>query len=163
MHKIISLSLASVFLLTACETPQIYSPTQRPDYSIRVAPDAQGKMTAIAPGCPSWASSTTNPYDNQPLPQHGCATARNLAMMIEKPEDLVHGRPLDDSSGVMAVGAMRRYYNNQTRGLIYPSGTPDTIADTTTAPTGNSSLTGDATGGGSSSGSSSSSSSAVTP
>lgn len=156
MHKILSLSLASLLLLAGCESPQIYPPTPKPDLTIHVVPTPNG-MTAVPPTCPSWASATIDPYDNQPLPQFGCATARNLAMMVERPEDLVHGRDSGNSSGVMAVGSMRRYYNNQTRGLIYPSSAPDTAVDATTAPSAASPMTGDATGSAAASSSSSSS------
>jgi hypothetical protein len=142
--------------LTACDV--LYPPTTTPDYTIRVTPTANG-LAAIPPTCPDWTSNTTNPYDNQPLPQLGCANARNMALMVEKPEDLVQGRKLGDTRGTVMVGAMRRYDNNQTRGLVRPSAQPDDVVDITTSPASASAMTGDATGSSSSTSSSSSSSS----
>jgi len=107
-------------------------------------------MVAIPPGCPNWTTATTDPYDNQPLPQFGCANARNLAIMVDRPEDLVRGRDMGDSSGVLTVGAMRRYYNNQTRGLLDLDTSPDMSSAITTSPTPTSSMTGEAAGGSSS-------------
>jgi len=142
---VLLLGLSSV--LAACTSP--YEPTLRPDYSIRVIPTKQGGL-AIPPECPSWAEETADPFDNQPLPQFGCASARNLAAMVEKPEDLVIGRKLDNARGVLAVGAVRRYDNNQTRGLVMPGPDNSQVA-ITTAPTAASEMTGDVTAGGSSS------------
>jgi len=144
MNKYHFTSLAFILLgLTACVDP--YEPTLRPDYTIRVVPTAQGDV-AVAPPCPSWATENADPYDNQPIPQFGCAYARNLALMAERPDDLIEGRPLADARGVTAVGAVRRYDNNQTRGLITPDAEVSQVA-ATTASTGASSLTGDVTGG----------------
>jgi hypothetical protein len=149
---LISLGL---FSLGACDP---YPPTLTPDYTIRVMPSQNG-LVAVPPTCPSWATDVTDPYDNQPVPQYGCANARNLALMAEKPEDLVHGRDLDDTRGVVMVGTIRRYDNNQTRGLLYTTATPDSSVDATTATTPTSSMSGDVTGSASSSSSSSSPSS----
>jgi hypothetical protein len=149
------LILVAALLTVGCD---LYTPTMKPDYTINVVPTAAGAV-AVAPTCPSWAENTLNPYDNQPLPQFGCASARNLAMMAERPEDLVKGRELGPTRGVPLVGAIRRYDNNQTRGLIFPSSQPDTVVDVTTASTPASTMTGDVTGSASSSGSSSSGSS----
>jgi len=148
------LSVLGLVALTAC---QLYDPTPHPDYAIRVTPTIQGGI-ATPPECPSWSKEVIDPYDNQPPPQYGCADARNLAMTVETPNDLVLPRDLGPMRGVEAVGAMRRYDNNQTRGLIHP-GTEDNQAAVTTASSGASSLSGDITGG-ASSGSSSSAASA---
>ncbi len=134
----------AMLALAACADP--YPPTPKPDYAIRIAPSAKG-LVAVPPECPSYATATIDPYDNQPLPQFGCANARNLAMMVEKPEDLLKGREMGDTRGVIAVGAMRRYDNNQTRGLIDTTSSPNSAVATTTASTPSSGMTGDAAGG----------------
>jgi hypothetical protein len=152
LHLALSLSLIA---LAGC---QIYPPTATPDYTIRVANTPQG-MKAIPPSCASWSADVANPYDNEPIPNYGCADARNLAMEVDQPSDLVAPRTLGPTRGVAMVGAIRRYDNNQTRGLIYVSPTLDTAVDVTTAPTGASSMSGDVTGVASQSSSSSSSSS----
>jgi len=139
---IILVSLA-VLLLAACSSP--YPPTPKPDYTIRVIQTPNG-MVAVPPPCPSWVNDTSNPYDNQPLPQFGCANARNLAMMVERPEDLTQGRPLGPTSGVTSVGSMVRYNNNQTRGLIWTGQEPNQMS-ATTASTATSAMTGEMTSG----------------
>ena len=153
-HLLLALFLS--ISLVACDT--LFQPTPTPDYRIHVRSGSQG-MTAIAPECPAWSGQEASAFDNQPIPQFGCASARNLAMMVDRPDDLIRGRDFGDSSGVMANGAMRRYYNNQTRGLLDLSSSPDLSVAVTTATTATSSLTGDATGSASGSGSGSSSSS----
>lgn len=123
--------------LTACAI----NPTPTPNYTIGVQSTAQGKV-AVAPECLNWTDNLANPYDNQPLPQLGCANARNLAFMVERPDDLIQGRDPGTSSGVLAVGAMRRYESNQTRGLLDLSAAPDLSLAVTSAPTAASSLNG---------------------
>ena len=80
--------------LSGCNT--FYDPTPTPDYTVHVVPTATG-MVAVPPDCPPWSSATVNPYDNQPIPQFGCANARNLSLMVDRPSDLVKGRNLGDS------------------------------------------------------------------
>ena len=158
--KKLSVPLLAVGLLAlaACEDP--YNPTLRPDYVIHVAPSAQGDV-AVPPPCPDYTTYSADPFDNQPMPQFGCASARNLAAMVENPDDLVQGRNLGPTRGVHSVGEVRRYDNDQTRGLIVPGAEVNQQA-TTTSSTATSALSGDVTGGAGSSSSSSSSSSATT-
>lgn len=116
-------------------------PTPKPDYVIRVKTQ-NGKTVAIPPTCASWNTDVVDPFDNQPLPQFGCATARNLAMMVERPADLVgEPRPMGPPDSVTTLGATVRYRHNQTRGFVWPSGDPSQIA-ITTAPVPNSALNG---------------------
>ena len=144
MKKTSYASLASLILvLSACV--DLNASTPRPDYTIRVVPTAQGDV-AVAPPCPSYATELADPLDNQPMPQFGCASTQNLASMIENPDDLVQGRTLGPARAVTSVGAIRRYDNNQTRGLIIPGAEANQQA-TTTAPAAASALTGDVTGG----------------
>jgi hypothetical protein len=157
-HNLTSLVLA-LCVLSACCDP--YQPTFRPNYVIKVVPTAQGEV-AVPPPCPSWSSEISDPFDEQPLPQYGCANARNLASMVERPEDLVQGRALGETRGVTQVGAIRRYDNNQPRGLITPDAEVSQVA-ATTATTAASSMTGDVTGSSSSSSSSSAATTAAAP
>lgn len=137
-----NLILAALMTLTlaACDP---YSPTMHPDYAIRVTPTAAGGV-ATPPACPSWSSETTDPFDNQPVPQFGCADAQNLSAMVEKPNDLIIARPIGDARGVTTVGAIRRYDNNQPRGLI-GTGEESNVTAVTTAPAAASTMTGDVT------------------
>lgn len=132
------LSLALLMMATACAD---ISPTMRPDYAIRVVPTAQGGV-ALAPACPSYAAETANPFDNQPMPQFGCADARNLAAMVERPNDLVQPQDIGPMRGVAAVGAERRYDNNQTRGLIW-TGADTNVVAATSSPAPASQMSGD--------------------
>lgn len=131
-------ALAALLFVAACAD---IDPTLRPDYAIRVVPTAQGGV-AFPPACPSYAAETANPFDNQPMPQYGCADARNLAAMVERPNDLVQPQDIGPMRGVAAVGAERRYDNNQTRGLIWTGTDPNVVA-TTTSPAPASSMSGD--------------------
>ncbi|MER2519828.1 MAG: CpaD family pilus assembly lipoprotein [Bdellovibrionales bacterium] len=150
MHRILFLScpsrsalfqasaLLAALMATACvELP----PTPKPDYAIHVKTQ-NGKTAAIPPQCASWNADITDPFDNQPLPQFGCANARNLALMIDRPEDLLEGRPVGAPDSVTSLGAVVRYRNNQTRGLIWTGSDANSVA-TTTASTPASSMTGE--------------------
>jgi hypothetical protein len=160
MKKSLMLMSFGLLTLAACSSP--YGGTPRPDYTIRVVPTPNGPI-AVAPTCPSWATDTSDPFDNQPIPQFGCANARNLALMVEQPEDLVKGRDLGPARATTTVGAIRRYDNNQTRGLLDPDTSPDMAAAVTTSSTASSSLSGDATGSASSSSSSAPAAAAAAP
>jgi pilus assembly protein CpaD len=129
--------MISLLGIAACTTPT-------PDYTIRVIPASDGQTAqAIPPTCPRWSDNAANYEDGQPLPQFGCADARNLAIMVDNPEDLLQGREPGPASGVLAAGSIIRYNNNQTRGLLDTSQQSDTTAASTTAPVSNSSMTGE--------------------
>ena len=130
------LTVSLLLGLGACD-----SITPTPDYAIKVSPTADGGYAAVPPQCPRPADNDLNFFDNQPLPQFGCANARNLALEIERPEDLIKGRESGPASGVTTSGSILRYYNNQTRGLLYLSPQPDTSVDVTSAPSASSGLT----------------------
>ena len=118
--------------------------TPAPDYAIKVVPASDGHPAqAIPPACPRWSDNDLNFFDNQPLPQFGCADARNLAMEVARPEDLLQGRNPGSARGVTAAGTIMRYDNNQTRGLVDLQQQPDTTPAATTAPSASSKLTGD--------------------
>jgi type IV pilus biogenesis protein CpaD/CtpE len=96
--------------------------TTSPDYSIKLAPTADGQgYVAMPPACPAWSNNDLNLVDNQPLPQFGCATSRNLAIMVDRPEDLIKGRTPDAANGASSAAAMERYNTNKTTPLINPT------------------------------------------
>ena len=97
----------------------------------------------------------TDPYDNQLTPQFGCSNARNLALSVERPDDLVHGRELGPQRAATAVGSIRRYDNDQTRGLIDPNTNADSSLAATTSSAPASAMSGDVTASSAASGSSS--------
>jgi pilus assembly protein CpaD len=155
MQRPIALAfITSLLGLAACG-----SHTMNPDYSIGVTPTPDGtSYVAVPPNCADWKDENANLFDNQPMPQFGCANARNLAIMVDNPNDLMQGRNLDPARGVVISGAILRYDSSQTRGLIYPSQTPDTASDSTTSSTATSGLSGETQPASGSAGSSSSSS-----
>jgi hypothetical protein len=114
-----------------------------PDYSIKVVPTADGNYAAVPPSCVRPSDTDLNFFDNQPLPQFGCANARNLALMVDRPQDLLQGRDSGPANGVTTAGSILRYNSNQTRGLVYLATTPDNSADATTASTSSSGLSGE--------------------
>ena len=155
-------TLSGIFIVLALAACDLYPPTPHPDYTIHVVSTPQGDV-AVPPTCASYVTAVQDPFDNQPQPQFGCATARNLALSVERPSDLVQGRELGPERGVNAVGSIRRYDNNQTRGLIDPESSTDSIVSITTAPVSNSPMTGDITGGQGSTSSGSSATPSSTP
>jgi pilus assembly protein CpaD len=57
-------------------------------------------------------------FANLPLPNFGCATARNLALQVADPRDLVVGRRLAPAEGETAGAAVRAYREGRTKPLI---------------------------------------------
>jgi hypothetical protein len=137
--RLLNLCLMACLLgVAACGT------STPPDYTIRVVPASDGQSAqAIPPTCPSWSGNDLNAFDNQPLPQFGCADARNLALMVDNPNDLLQGRQPGAASGVTTAGSIVRYNNNQTRGLMDTGQQTDTTPASTTAPVSNSSMSGE--------------------
>jgi hypothetical protein len=64
--------------------------------------------------------------------------------MIDNPNDLVEGRTMGNARSVTAVGSIRRYDNDQPRGLIMPVSETSQAA-TSTAPATASAMSGDVT------------------
>ncbi|PZU08600.1 CpaD family pilus assembly lipoprotein [Sphingomonas sp.] len=60
---------------------------------------------ATVPGCPDWSDRDLPPGEGQSS-NYGCATALNLAAMIDDPRDLVRGRT-DATTGADATIATR--------------------------------------------------------
>ena len=108
--------LAALFALAACGA------TPTPDYAIKLspAPDGHG-LVATQPACPSWHDVALAADENVAWPQFGCATARNLAAQVERPSDLVRGRPTEPANPEKTAAAMERYLANQTTPLIDPN------------------------------------------
>ena len=62
-------------------------------------------------GCPNWDRAASPDFQNQQMPNYGCAVSGNVAAMVADPQDLVHGRegsPLVDTlTAGKAVGSYR--------------------------------------------------------
>lgn len=106
-------SLALLLTLSACVT----GPT--PDKRIKLMPSADGKRTiAVPPECLSWHDAASEPYENVSLPQYGCASARNLAAQVERPEDLIAGRELGKADAVVSAASVQDYRAGRTKALF---------------------------------------------
>jgi hypothetical protein len=121
MRASLLLALALLALpLAACE--DMTKTTSAPDLTIKLAPSADGKrMIAVPPECANWRTDELGTFENQPMPQFGCASARNLAAMIEKPEDLVQGRDLAPADGTVTAAGEQLYRQGKTVQLVNPS------------------------------------------
>ena len=119
-----------------------------PDYRIGLAPAADGGLIAVPPACPEWRTHNLGSFQNDPWPQYGCASARNLAVMVERPADLAEGRPTGYANAETTTGAMERYITGKTKPLMDPSAAaPSNAASSGSGATGGSAI-GAATAGG---------------
>ena len=59
--------------------------------------------------CPNWAAHAAGPFENRPSSFLGCANRMNLEMMVERPSDLVKGRPLGSSDGEREAASVKAY------------------------------------------------------
>lgn len=119
----LALCSVAVFLLGGCEEAwnNPFEMSSTPDYRIKLMTRPDGRLEAIPPECPSWRTENNSPWQNDPWPQYGCANARNLAAMVEQPEDLIVGRALDPASGSRAAYSIKRYNEGKTAALIDPN------------------------------------------
>ncbi len=117
MRSLLLICSVALIGLGGCGTTD----SSKSDFSIRLVPGADGHLVAVPAPCPSWATTTPDPLDNGPWPQYGCASARNLAAVVERPEDLIRGRDWGDASGEQTASAMRRYVQDKTYPMIDPS------------------------------------------
>jgi pilus assembly protein CpaD len=103
-----------------------------------VVPQGQMRLTVdqtvvTAPNCPNWSKAPGNDFDNTLHSDFGCATASNLAAMIDDPRDLAGGRAMGPPRGDAALAAIKRYNT----GKVAPLSGQDTGSDLTlpSAPT----------------------------
>ena len=103
--------------------------------TVEVGPDtvvvAAESWSARTLPCPDW-SKTGGVYDpfNLPGSNLGCATARNLADMVEDPRDIEVGRKPGAGSGLLGASAVDRLYNDKVKGGSSSSGAPPSSSPT---------------------------------
>jgi hypothetical protein len=116
---------AALLLLTACTSVS----TPRPDHRIVVVPtnSEATSFVAIPPECLPWHETVFGFNDNQPLATFGCANARNLALSVEKPSDLIAGRDPGIADASKAASAIQRYQAGQVLGLFHNLEPPSPI------------------------------------
>ena len=120
-----SLTKPSVLVLAAvllCGCVDVFPTSPTPDYTIRLMPASGGKgVIAVPPECPDWRTTNNGPLENTPWPQFGCANTRNLAAMVERPEELVEGSESGPANGTNVAGSMQRYNEGKAAALIDPN------------------------------------------
>ena len=89
------------------------------DPTITGAPVAPGtirivvsRMKATVPGCPDWSRDESTEFNANTSSNQGCAINGNLAAMVARPEDLIHGAAdtgtNDVASSAKAIVAYRK-------------------------------------------------------
>ena len=66
--------------------------------------------------CGDFSSDVTANWTNRRHSNHGCATRRNLGLMVENPMDLVRPRPLSGADGERAVRVIQLYRSGEVTG-----------------------------------------------
>ena len=73
------------------------------------------RYVVIPPSCPDWSGSSKNDANNAPDSNFGCATARNLSLMVAHPRDLVHGRTLEPAPAIRFHKSLESYRQGDTQ------------------------------------------------
>lgn len=99
--------LVSGYGLLLAEQPPV-SPNPVTAGTIRVV---VSRMQAGVPNCPDFSRNSSNEFESNTSSNYGCAINRNLAAMIARPEDLVHGSgggSYDAATGYRAIDSYRK-------------------------------------------------------
>ncbi|MBI1273609.1 MAG: hypothetical protein GC131_05960 [Alphaproteobacteria bacterium] len=128
-HLLGALALVTATMLLSGCFESLKTKTVNPDYRIMVMPSTaeEGTFVAVPPTCADWRTYIVSPVDNQPIPSLGCANARNLAMMVEDPEDLIDGGELGPTDAKKAANSVLRYRWDVPYGLHDPTSPPNSI------------------------------------
>ncbi len=73
------------------------------------------RYVAIPPSCPDWSGSSNSGINNAPSSNFGCATARNLSLMVAHPRDLIQGRTLEPAQAVRFHKSLESYRQGETQ------------------------------------------------
>ncbi|MGR6328678.1 CpaD family pilus assembly protein [Sphingomonas sp. XXL09] len=85
-HDQVAGVVARYGLLLSTDTPVTNAPVAAGAVRVVVT-----RMRASVPGCPDWSRNSSNEFDANASSNYGCAVNSNLAAMIARPSDLVHG------------------------------------------------------------------------
>lgn len=96
----------------ATSSPEAWRLNRRAEIVVR-------RHVVTLPDCADWSKPSGIDPHNRPSSHIGCASARNLAVMVADPADLVHGRTLGPADGVREADALRRYRDDNVRPLQY--------------------------------------------
>lgn len=82
---------------------------------------AATRYVATPPSCPDWSKRSETDHDNLPPSNFGCATERNLGVMLADPADLVRGRDHAGQDGDASTLGIQRYRAGKTTPLQAPN------------------------------------------
>ncbi len=102
----VSGTLAARGLLISDEVPITAAPVAPGTVRVVVS-----RMKASVPGCPDWEHRLDTTFESATSPNYGCAVNRNLAAMVARPEDLIHGAgttTTDPATSNRAIVAYRK-------------------------------------------------------
>ncbi len=103
------LPMLAVVLLSGCSASAPISPR---DHKIALVPDPDraGHLKALPPQCGEWDEDWLHPFTNGNAANFGCATAHNLALIVQNPADLEYpSEPSSSADAYVAAGALDRY------------------------------------------------------
>jgi hypothetical protein len=115
--------LAAALALAGCSA----NPTERAEWPVTVAPVpglAAGqpeRLVAVPPECgavPATVSKMRGTSWHNPYLGLGCSQARNFALQVEEPRDLLAGRPTGAPDGEREARAIDRYHKGEEKDLM---------------------------------------------
>ena len=71
------------------------------------------RYSAEVPGCPNWSDDPARSFTNELSSNFGCATATNLALMVDDPRDLLRGRDLAPADGAFLANTLGLYQRSE--------------------------------------------------
>ncbi len=90
-----------------------------PPGAIETAPDSLrlvvGRYLVTPPPCPNWRKEAGDDPANQTAGNWGCATSRNLGLMVADPGDLVTGREVSPADGDAEARRFRDYRTGESK------------------------------------------------
>lgn len=81
-----------------------------------VTVDVRG-LQVVTPSCPDWSRDLAGDPANRAMSNLGCATARNLGLMLDDPGDLEQGSALGSADGAREAEAVVRYRTDKVKPL----------------------------------------------
>lgn len=101
MQKHSWLMMVALLALSACDN---FTPREK------VAKyDPETRELTLPYPCPDWSQSQTGNYKNEIHSNFGCAVNNNLAVQLENPEDLHHGRGNAHPDAEVTTGVIQKY------------------------------------------------------
>lgn len=111
--------LSSALALAGCSA----NPTERVEWPVTVAPAAGNpqRLVAVPPECgpvPATVDDLHGTAWHNPQLGLGCSQARNFALQVENPRDLLSGRPAGAPDAEREAAAVARYHKGEEKDLM---------------------------------------------